>query len=342
MPARSAIAGYYTMVQKPCFAVALLLIAVAVLDARVASGQASSPGSGQAYPDRPIRLVTSAVGGSTDFAARLVASGLSSNLNQPIIVDNRGGGLVGIEIAARAVPDGYTLFYAGSILWLLPLLQENVSYNTLRDFAPVSLVVDSPNIILVHPSVAAKSVKELIALAKAKPGALHYGSGGAGSSGHLAAELFKAMAGVNIVRVPFKGTGPALTALLSGEIQVLMGSSGGTTPHIKGGKVRALAVTSAKRSDSYPELPTVAEAGVPGYEYGQTSGLFAPARTPVAIINRLSRETARAINRPEIKDKFAASGGDVEGSTPQEFSAKIKSEIVRLGKVIKDANIRAE
>jgi tripartite-type tricarboxylate transporter receptor subunit TctC len=319
---------------RSCFAAAVLTTTLVFWHARVACGQT--------YPERPIRLVTSAVGGSTDFAARLVALGLSGNLNQPIIVDNRGGGLVGIEIAARAVPDGYTLFYAGSILWLLPLLQDNVSYDTLKDFAPVSLVADSPNIVLVHPSVAAKSIKELIALAKAKPGALNYGSGGAGSSGHLSAELFKAMAGVNIVRVAFKGSGPALTSLLAGEIQMLIGSSSGTTPHIKGGRVRALAVTSAKRSASYPDLPTVAEAGLPGYEYGQTSGLFAPARTPAPIINRLSRETARAVNRPDIKEKFAATGADVEGSTPQEFTANIKSEIARLGKIIKDANIRAE
>jgi tripartite-type tricarboxylate transporter receptor subunit TctC len=250
--------------------------------------------------------------------------------------------VVGIEIAAKAAADGYTLFYAGSILWLLPLLQDHVPYDTLRDFVPVSLVVDSPNIILVHPSVAAKSVKDLIALAKAKPGALNYGSGGAGSSGHLAAELFKAMAGVEIVRIPFKGTGPALAALISGEIQVLMGSSGGTTPHIKSGRVRALAITSARRSALYPELPTVAESGLPGYEYGQTSGLFAPAKTPAGIVNALSRETAKAINRPDLKEKFSAGGGDVEGSTPREFLDKIKSEITRLGKVIKDSNIRAE
>ena len=320
--------------RKPHFAVAILLTGVTVLGTGAVCGQT--------YPNRPIRLVTSAVGGSTDFAARLVAHGLAQSLGQQFVVENRGGGLVGIEIAQRAAPDGYTLFYAGSILWLLPLLQDNVTYNTLKDFLPISLVVDSPNVILVHPAVAAKSVKELIALAKANPGALNYGSGGAGSSGHLAAELFKAMAGVNIVRIPFKGTGPALTALISGEIQVLMGSSGVTTPHIKSGRVRALAVTSAKRSASLPDVPTVAESGVPGYEYGQTSGLFAPARTPAAIISRLSRETAQAINKPELKERFAATGGDVDGSTPQEFTAKIKAEITRLGKVIKESNIRAE
>ena len=302
----------------------------------------SSVASGQPYPNRPIRLVTSAVGGSTDFAARLVATGLSASLGQQIIVDNRGGGVVGIEIAAKAAPDGYTLFYAGSLLWLLPLLQDHVPYDTLRDFVPVSLVVDSPNIVLVHPGVAAKSVKDLIALAKSRPGALNYGSGGAGSSGHLAAELFKAMAGVELTRIPFKGTGPALAAIISGEIQILMGSSGGTTPHIKSGRVRALAITSARRSGLFPDLPTVGESGVPGYEYGQTSGLFAPAKTPAAIVSKLSQETGKVIKTPDLKEKFAAGGGDVEGGTPQEFLAKIKSEIARLGKVIKEARLRAE
>ncbi len=299
--------------------------------------------SSQNYPTRPIRVVTSAPGGSSDFAARLVAQGLASGLGQQVIIENRGGGVAAIEIVAKAQPDGYTLLYYGSILWLLPLLQDQVSYDTLKDFAPVALAVTSPNIVLVHPAIPVKSIKELIALAKAKPGALNYGSGGAGSSGHLAAELFKAMAGVDMVRIPFKGSGPALTALISGEIQVLMSSAGGMTPHIKAGRVRALAVTSAKRSASYPELPTVAEAGIPNYEYGQMSGLFAPAKTPVAIVNRLSQETVRAANQPDIKEKLFSAGVDaVATSSPREFAAQIKSEISRLGKVIKDAGIRGE
>ena len=296
----------------------------------------------QNYPNRPIRIVTSAPGGSSDFAARLVAQGLTAGLGQQIVIENRGGGVAAIEIVAKAQPDGYTLLYYGSILWLLPLMQESRSYETLRDFAPVALAVTSPNIVLVHPGVPAKSIKELIAHAKSKPGALNYGSGGAGSSGHLAAELFKSMAGVDMVRVPYKGSGPALTALISGEIQVLMSSAGGMTPHIKAGRVRALAVTSAKRSASFPDLPTVAESGIPGYEYGQMSGVFAPAKTAAAIVNRLSRETVRAVNTPDIKEKLFMAGVDaVANSSPREFTAQIKSEIARLGKVIKDAGIRA-
>jgi tripartite-type tricarboxylate transporter receptor subunit TctC len=297
----------------------------------------------QNYPARPVRIVTSAPGGSSDFAARLVAQGLASGLGQQVIIENRGGGVAAIEIVAKAQPDGYTLLYYGSILWLLPLMQEAKSYDTLRDFAPVALAVTSPNIVLVHPSVQAKTVKELIALAKSKPGALNYGSGGAGSSGHLAAELFKSMAGVDMVRIPFKGSGPALTAIIANEIQVLMSSAGGMNPHIKSGRVRALAVTSAKRSASFPDLPTVAEAGVPGYEYGQMSGLFAPVKTAAAIVNRLSQETVRAANLPEIKDKLFSAGVDAApNSSPREFTAQIKSEISRLGKVIKDAGIRSE
>ena len=297
----------------------------------------------QNYPNRPVRVVTSAPGGSSDFAARLLTPGLASGLGQPVIIENRGGGVAAIEIVAKAQPDGYTLLYYGSILWLLPLLQDHVPYDTLRDFAPVALAVTSPNIVLVNPSVPAKSVKELIALAKAKPGALNYGSGGAGSSGHLAAELFKAMAGVEMVRVPYKGSGPALTALIGGEIQVLMSSAGGMTPHIKSGKVRALAVTSAKRSATYPELPTVAEAGVPGYEYGQMSGVLAPVKTPAAIVSKLSEETVKAMNRPQIKEALFSAGVDpAPSSSPREFAAQIKSEISRLGKLIKDKNIRGE
>ena len=299
--------------------------------------------SAQSYPGRPIRMVTSAPGGSSDFAARLVAQGLASGLGQQVIIENRGGGVAAIEIVAKALPDGYTLLYYGSILWLLPLMQEAKSYDTLRDFAPVALAVTSPNIVLVHPGVQAKSIKELIAVAKSRPGALNYGSGGAGSSGHLAAELFKSMAGVDMVRIPFKGSGPALTALIAGEIQVLMSSAGGMSAHIKAGRVRALAVTSAKRSASLPDLPTVAEAGIPGYEYGQMSGVFAPAKTPAAIVSRLSQETVRAANTADIKEKLFSAGVDAApNSSPREFTAQIKSEISRLGKVIKDAGIRSE
>ncbi len=297
---------------------------------------------GQNYPARPVRIVASVAGGGGDFVLRLISQGLSINLGQPVIIENRGGGVAAIEIVARAQPDGYTLIYYGSILWLLPLLQDNVPYDVSRDFSPVTIVNQQPAILLLHPAVAAKSVKELIALAKSKPGALNYGSGGAGSSGHLAAELFKAMAGVNIVGIRYKGSGNALTALFGGEVQMLMASTSSTGPQVTSGKVRALAVTGARRSPSFPELPTIAESGVPGYEYGQISGILAPAKTPAAIINRVYKETALVLAKPEVRERLLANAVEPVGSSPQEFAGKIKSEVTRLGKVIKDAGIRGE
>ena len=298
--------------------------------------------SGQSYPTKPVRMVTSAAGGSSDFAARLVAQGMAPGLGQPVIIDNRGGGVAAIEIVTKAPADGYTLLYYGSILWLLPLLQDGVPYDTLRDLEPVALVVSSPVVIIVNAAVPAKTIKELIALAKAKPGALNYGSGGAGSTGHLTAELFKSMAGVSMVRVPYKGAGPALAAVVSGEIQVMMASMGGMESQIKAGRVRALALTSTKRSTSFPDIPTVAESGLPGFEYGQMSGIFAPSKTSPAVVTRLNQEVARALGRADIKEKLVQSGADPQIGTPQEFGAKVKAEIARIGKVIKDAGIRAE
>jgi tripartite-type tricarboxylate transporter receptor subunit TctC len=295
----------------------------------------------QNFPTKPIRLITSAAGGSSDFASRLIAQGLATGLGQQVLVDNRGGGVVPVEIVAKSPADGYTMLYYGSTLWLLPLMQD-VSYDALRDFAPVSIAVNSPTIVAVHPSLPVKSIKDLIALAKAKPGVLNYGSASPGSPTHLATELFKVVAGVSIVAIPFNGTGPALNAAVSGEVQVLMAPAGGIATQVNSGRLRALAMASAKRSPSFPNLPTVAEAGLPGYEYGQFSGIFAPAKTPAAIIDRLSVETARVVNRADVKEKFFSTGTDVDGSTPQEATAKIKSEIARLGKVIKDAKIRVQ
>ena len=297
---------------------------------------------GQNYPARPVRIVASVAGGGGDFVLRLISQGLSINLGQPVIIENRGGGVAAIQVVARAQPDGYTLIYYGSILWLMPLLQDNVPYDVRRDFSPVTMVNQQPSILLVHPAVPAKSVQELIALAKSKPGTLNYGSGGAGSSGHLAAELFKAMAGINIVGVRYKGSGLALNSLFSGEVQLLMSSASSTAPHVKSGRVRALAVTSARRSSSFPELPTIAESGVPGYEYGQISGILAPAKTPAAIISRVQKETALVLAKAEVREQLISNAVEPVGSSPQEFAAKIKSEVSRLGKVIKDAGIRGE
>ena len=286
---------------------AVWMVAVALMTTGV------SVVSGQSYPNRPIRMVAGAPGGSSDFAARTVAQGISGPLGQNVIVENRSFGVMAIEIVAKAPPDGYTLLYYGSALWIGPLFQK-MSYDPVRDLAPVSMALSSPNILLVHPAVPAKSVKELIALAKAKPGVLNYASGETGSSGHLSAEVFKYMTGINIVRVPFKGQGPALIALLGGEVQMLIASAGGMAGYINTGKLRALGVP-AQAIAAFPDVPTVAESGVPGYEAAQRSGVWGPAKTPVAMINRLQQVIAQVVRRPDVKERFANDGVDPVGST---------------------------
>ncbi len=296
--------------------------------------------SGQDYPNKPIRLVTTPAGGGVALSARLVADGLAVPLGHHIIVDNRPQILIG-PIVAKASPDGYTLLFAANDFWIAPFLQDNVPWN-MAEFSAVSLVVRYPSILVLHPSVPASSVRELIELAKSKPGVLNYASGLAGGPNHLAAELFKYMAGVSIVRIPYTGGGPALTALLAGQVQVLFGSAGSVSPHLKSGRLRALAVTGAQPSALAPGLPTVAAAGLPGYQSIGISGIFAPANTPAKIINRLSQEIARLTNRADVKEKFLSLGAEPVGSSPEEFSAFIKSDMATWGNVIKAAGIRAE
>ncbi len=298
----------------------------------------------QNYPAHPVHILTSEAGGGLDFAARMIAQGMNGSFGQQVIVDNRGGagGIIAVEAVAKAQPDGYNLVLYGSNIWLLSFLQDNVPWDATRDFAPVSLVASSPNILVLNPSVPANSVKELIALAKAKPGELNYGGGSAGSSTHLSAELFKSMAGVNIVRIPFKGTASALTAVLGGQIQMMFVTAGTIAPHIKSGRLKALATTGSKPSALMPELPTIAAAGLPGYESVSIVAILAPAKTPTAIVTKLNQEIIKGINRSDVKERFLAAGVEPVGSSPAELAATMKSEIVRMGKVIKDAGIRAE
>ncbi len=299
--------------------------------------------TGQDYPSKPVRIVASEAGGAGDFAARLIAQGLTYSLGQQVIIENRGGsGVIPAEVVAKSAPDGYTLLFFASSLWLLPFIQDNVPYDPVRDFSPITLAIRSPNLIVVHPSLPVKSVKELIALAKAKPGELNYASGLTGSSSHLAAELFSSMAGVNIVRIPYKGIGPALTALIGGQVQLSFANASAVTPHIKSGKLRALAVTSPQPSVLFPGLPTVAASGLPGYESASIFGMFAPAKTPATLINRLNQETVRVLNRADMKERFFNVGVETVGSSPEDFAATMKSEMTRMGKVIKHAGIRAE
>src|SRR5450759_4007451 len=251
--------------------------------------------SGQTYPNKPIRIMATQPGGLTDIVARLIAPGLTVNLGQQIVVDNRGA-LIAVEIAAKAPPDGYTLLVNGSAFWLLPLLRNNVSWDPLRDFAPITLAVRSPSVLVVHPSVPVKSVADLIALAKARPGALNYAAGTIGATPHLAAELFKVMAGVNIVRVPYKGSGPSLIGLMSGEVEFMFPGAASAWGYVKQGRLRVLGICALHSSALFPGVPTVSASGLPGYESVSPQGVVAPARTPVVIINRLNQEFVRALN----------------------------------------------
>lgn len=300
--------------------------------------------SGQDYPRRPIRVVTAEPGGGNDFAARVIVQGLGNSLGQPVIVDNRGGagGLIAADIVAKANPDGHTLLFYANNVWIIPLLQSKAPFDAVRDFAPVTWAVKSTNTLIVHPAVPVKSVQDLIAYASARPGELNYGSGGNGSSTHLAAELFKSMAHIDIVRVTFKGNGPALNALFAGEVQMMIATAGTVTPHLKSGRLRGLAVTSAQPSPLAPGLPTMAAAGLPGYESLQIYSVFAPAKVAPAIVKRLNEEIVRVLRRSEVREKLLGNGMEPVGSTPQFLAETMRAEIVRIGKVIKDAGIRGE
>jgi tripartite-type tricarboxylate transporter receptor subunit TctC len=299
--------------------------------------------SGQTYPSKPIRIITIGVGGGLDNAARLIAQELSVSLGS-VIVENRGGagGAISIETAAKAAPDGYTLLVQGSSLWFLPFMRDTATWDPVKDFTPITLVGSAPNILVVHPSLPVKSVKDLTNLAKAKPGQLNFSSTGAGAVTHLAGELFKAMAGVTMVHVPYRAGGLALSALISGEVEIMFPSASTAAPHIKFGRLRALALTSAQPSVLLPGLPTVAASGLPGYECTSMYGVWAPANTPSTIVARLNQEIVRALNKPQVKKQFLAYGVETVGSSPEEFAKTIKTDMAVLGKVIKNARIRVE
>ncbi len=313
---------------------------VTMASAMVAVSAGASPASAQDFPHKPIRILASEPGGSNDFVARPLAQGLTANMKQNVIVENRPG-MIAAENVARASPDGYTLLVAGGSFVLGPLMRK-MTYDVLRDFTPVTLAVTSPNIVVVPLASPVKSIKELIDAAKARPGALNYSSASVGSANHLGAELFKSMAHVDIVRVPYKGAGPALAALVAGQVDVSFGSAGSAMPHVQAGRVRALAVTSSKPTALAPGLPTVASAGLPGFESVVINGVHAPAKTPRAIVSRLNQEMVRVLNEPEVKERFFKSGSEVMGTSPADSLAIVKAEIARMGKVIKDAGIREE
>ena len=297
--------------------------------------------SAQPYPVKPIRLAVTGVGSGGDFAGRVIAQGVSPSIGQQIIVDNRGGSNLPALFVYRAPPDGYTLCLQAAPLWITPFLRK-APYDPIRDFAPVTLAITSPNILVVHPSLPVKSVKELIAFIKARPGQLNYATSGIGGSGFLSAELFKYLAKLDMLRVNYKGGGLALTELITGQVQMMFANAGAVAPHMRSGRLRALAVTSLKRSVLLPELPPVAEVGLPGYELISVQGIFAPAGTPRPIIDRLNREIVSFLQKPETKQTFLKVGVETVGSTPEELGARVRSEMNTLGKVIKAAGIKVE
>ena len=297
--------------------------------------------SGQNYPNKPIRIVTSSAGGGSDFTTRQIAQGISGPLGQPVIVENRPTGLIPGEVVSRSPPDGYTLLLGSNSFWTVTLLRD-ASYDVVRDFSPITMSTRSPLILVVHPSLPVKSVKELIALAKGRPGELNAAHGGVGGSNHLAGELFNSMAGLKILWIAYKGGSLPVNALLGGEVQMMFVNPLGGMPHVKSGKFRLLAVSSTQPSALAPGAPPITASGVPGYELIAVDGVFAPAKTPEPIINRLNQEIARFLNTPEAKERFFNSGLETVGNSSEQFTAAVKSELARMGKVIKEAGIKAD
>ena len=316
----------------------VLLLSLALLAAPVLAAQ-------PAYPERPVRMIVAVPpGGPADTLARLVAPKLTETLGQTVVIDNRPGanGIIAYETTARATPDGYTFTAVAAGVVINPSLYRNVPYDPLRDFAPITLGITVPNILVVHPSVAASSVKELIGLAKAKPGTVTFASAGNGTSGHLALELFRMTGGIDVIHVPYKGGGPALAEVLAGQVQALFSIALAAMPQIRAGKLRALAITSAKRSPVAPGLPTVAEAGFAGYEVIGWFGWLAPVATPRAIVARLHGELVRALKAPDVRERLLSQSTEPVGNTPQEFAAFMRSEHAKWAKIIKAANVKVE
>lgn len=315
----------------------------AILVASVAATPSSL--AAEAYPARPIRLIFPyAPSGGADGITRALAQKLGAAWGRPVVVDSRPGAntVVGTEIAARAPPDGYTILLVAASLTINHSLRRNLPYDATRDFAPITQLVSQPHVLVVHPSFPAKSISELIALARAKPGQLNFGSSGTGSGQHFSGELFKAMAGVDLVHIPYKGGGPALTDLLGAQINLIFSTLLGALPHVKSGRLQAIAVSTARRSSVLPNVPTVAESGVPGFESSSWYGLLAPAGTPGEIVAKLNREIVRIVHTPEMRDWIANDGAEAVGSTPAAFAALIKSEIEKWSRVIRTVGIKPE
>jgi tripartite-type tricarboxylate transporter receptor subunit TctC len=324
-------------VAASCTAAVMLVLPVAYPACAVAAG---------AYPERAIRLVCPfPAGGGVDIVSRIVAAGLSEAIGQQVVVENRTGasGIVGTEFVANAAPDGYTLVMGNVATHAVNVsLFKKLSYDPLKDFAPISRVAELPEVLLIHPSVPARSVKELIAFAKARPGELTYGSAGSGTPTHLAAELFKSMAGVNIVHVPYKGTPPAMIDLMAGQVTMIFSNILSALPPVKAGKLRALGVSSLKRARAAPDIPTISESGLPGFYENSWYGVLAPAGTPAAVVSRLNAAVVQTLKTPAVAERIAQQGAEVTPSTPGEFRDFMRSEIERYGKIVKASGLRVD
>jgi len=304
-----------------------------------------SAGAQEPYPSRPLRFILPfPPGGGTDILGRLIAERLSASLGQPVVTENRGGagGNVGAEAAARSAPDGYTIVLCAPSLAISPSLYSKLNYDPVKDFAPVSLVATVPNVMITHPSVPAQTLQEFIAHARTRPGTMNFGSGGNGTSNHLAGELFNIVTGAKLVHIPYKGVNLAMQDVLSGQIHLVVIGIPAAAPHIKAGRLRALAVVTPQRTAALPEVPTTDEAGLKDFEVTTWYGVLAPAGTPRPVIARLNSELVKIIHAPEVKERLAASGTEPRTSTPEEFAAYLKQEIAKWGDVVRKANLKAD
>ena len=313
---------------------------IATLTAVVAAGACA-----QDYPNKPVRIVVPfAPGGGTDLSARIVAQKLTESLGANFVVDNRPGaaGIVGTEAVAKSKPDGYALLVVSSSHAMNPAMYSKLPYDTARDFVPVSLLLSGPTLVVAHPSLPAKNARELIALAKARPGVLTFASAGHGTPPHMAGELFKSLAKIDILHIPYKGNGPAYTDLMAGQVSLMFPNIATSLPYVKTGRMRAIGVGSKQRSQIAPEIPTVHESGLPGYEMGSWFGLLAPAGTPAAVITRLQQEITKIFKMPDVREKLFAQGVEPVGSTPQEFASFLQNETTVWAKVIKSSGLKPE
>lgn len=320
-----------------------MLKLISIASALLACALPMTAAAQSAYPTKTVRfIVGQSPGGATDVVARLVAARLGEQVGQNVIVENRTGaaGSIGATFVVNSAPDGYNLLIVSSSYAINPSLYTDLPFDPVKDLAPVTLIAEAPFLLVVHPSMPVRSVKDLVALAKANPAVLNFASGGKGSSGHLAGELFKFMTGADMVHVPYKGAGPALIDVMAGNVHLTFGSVLSSVGHVKRGRLRALGVTSATRSTGLPDLPTIAEAGVKGYQRTTWYGLLAPANTPAAILNRLSEEVRKAIQSPSVKNKIVTDGAESIGSTPIEFQKHLAAEMKQAAEIIKRAGVK--